>query len=171
MSGTKLQRTTTSAPPRYTPLGSTLAREVSEMRDRMRRLFQEPLGRALPDLVGGELTQAVGWLPAVEVSESDAEFTIVAELPGMQAKDVQVDYEEGTLTIRGERNEQRDEKDRRYHVWERSYGTFLRTFTLPVAIDEDNIRAEHKDGLLEVHLPKLPGGKSRGRRIAIAEKA
>ena len=170
MPDTKLQRTT-SAPTRYTPLGSTLAHEVAEMRDRMRRLFQEPFGRTLPDLMGAELAQTVGWVPSVEVSESDAEFTIVAELPGMQAKDVQVDYDDGTLTIRGERKEQRDEKDRRYHLWERSYGTFLRTFTLPVPIDEEKIRAEHKDGLLELHLPKLAGTRPQGRRIPVVDKA
>jgi HSP20 family protein len=170
MSGTKLQRTT-SAPTRYTPLGSTLAREVAGMRDRMRRLFEEPFARTMPDLMGTELAQAVGWLPAVEVSESDTEFAIVAELPGMQAKDVQIDYDDGTLTIRGERKEQHDEKDRRFHLWERSYGTFLRTFTFPVTIDDEKIRAEHKDGLLEVHLPKLAGARPQGRRIAVVDKA
>jgi HSP20 family protein len=169
MPSTKQQRST-NVPARYVPLGSTLAREVAEMRDRMRRIFQEPFGRNVPDLLAGDMAQAVGWLPAVEVSESDTEFTIVAELPGLQPKDVQVDYDDGTLTLRGERQEQREEKDRRFHLWERSYGTFLRTFTFPVAIDEEKIHAEHKDGLLEVHLPKLPGSKSQGRRIAVTGK-
>lgn len=170
MSSTKLQRPT-SAPARYTPLGSTFAREVAEMRDRVRRLFQEPLGRDLPDLSYADFAQSVGWMPSVEVSENEAEFTVVAELPGMQAKDVQVGFEEGMLTLRGERKEHRDEKDRRYHLWERSYGTFLRTFTFPVAIDEEKIRAAHRDGLLEVHLPKAPVGKSQGRRIEVVETA
>ena len=169
MPNTKLQRTTTE-PARYMPIGSTLAREVAEMRDRMRRLFREPFGNAVPDLFPSDVTQAVGWLPTVEVSESDTEFTVVAELPGMQSKDVQVDYEDGALTIRGERQERREEKDRRYHLWERSYGTFLRTFTFPGGIDEEKIRAEHHDGLLEVHLPKLAGSTSKGRRIAVVDK-
>lgn len=170
MSGTKLQRAA-SAPTRYTPLGSTLAREVAEMRDRVRRLLQEPFARGLPDVMDADFAHAVGWIPSVEVSEDDAEFTVVAEVPGMRAKDVQVDFEDGMLTLRGERKEQRDEKDRRFHLWERGYGTFLRTFTFPVAIDEEKVRAEHKDGLLEVHLPKLPGSKSQGRRIDVVEKA
>lgn len=169
MSSTKLQRPV-EAPTRYTPLGSTLAREVADMRDRMRRLFREPLRSALPGPLGGDFAEEMGWVPTVDVSESETEFTIVAELPGMKAKDVQVAFQDGTLTLRGEREEKRDEKDRRYHLWERSYGTFLRTFTFPVAIDEEGIRAEHKDGLLEVHLPKLPNTKPQGRRIDVVEK-
>jgi HSP20 family protein len=171
MSTTKLQRTT-SAPTRYTPLGSTLSREVGEMRDRMRRLMQQPFGRLAPEMFPGEMTQAVGWLPAVELSESPTEFTVVAELPGMKAKDVQVEFADGVLTLRGEKQEQRDERDpeRRYHLWERSYGTFLRTFEFPDAIDEENLRAEHRDGVLEVHLPKKAGGKPQGRRIEVTDK-
>ena len=169
MSSTKLQRPV-EAPTRYTPLGSTLAREVAEMGDRMRRLFREPARSVAPGLFGADFAEEMGWVPLVDVSESATEFTVLAELPGMKARDVEVAFEDGTLTLRGQREEKRDEKDRRYHLWERSYGTFLRTFTFPVAIDEANVRAEHKDGLLEVHLPKLPGSKPQGRRIDVVEK-
>ena len=170
MTNTRLQRTN-ATPTRYTPLGSTLAREVNEMRDRMRRFFQQPFDRELPDVFGTELTQAVGWIPAVELSENENEFLVTAELPGMQPTDVQVTFDDGVLTIRGEREEKKEERDRRYHLWERGYGTFLRTFTFPVAIDDEKIVAEHKDGLLEVRVPKLPGSKPQGRKIEVVSKA
>lgn len=172
MAGTRLQRTT-GAPTRYTPFGSTLTREVNELRERMRRLMQEPFGRMTPELFPAELPQALGWMPAVEISESDAEFTVVAELPGMKAKDVQVEFADGMLTLRGEKQEQRDERDkeRRYHLWERSYGSFFRTFDFPVDIDEEKVIAEHKDGVLAVHLPKKVGAKPQSRRIEVTEKA
>jgi HSP20 family protein len=170
MSTTKLQRTQ-GTPTRYTPFGSSLSREMNEMRDRMRRLMQQPFGRIGPEAFPGDMLQAVGWLPAVEISESDTEFTVVAELPGMKAKDVQVEFVDGVLTLRGEKQEQRDERERRYHLWERSYGTFLRTFEFPVAIDEEKLHAEHRDGLLEVHLPKKVGTAPQGRRIEVTDKA
>lgn len=173
MTGTKMQRTTTSAPARYTPFGSALTREVNEMRERMRRLIQEPFGRAAPELFAAAMPQAVGWTPAVELSESDTEYTLVAELPGMDAKDVQVEYADGMLTLRGEKQEQRESRDPelRYHLWERSYGSFLRTFEFPTPIDDGKIRAEHRDGVLEVHLPKKAGARPLGRRIDVVSKA
>lgn len=172
MSGTKLQRAT-GAPTRYTPFGSTLSREVNEMRERMRRLFQEPFGRLAPEMLSGELPQAVGWTPAVELSESEQEYTLVAELPGMDANDVHVDFADGMLTLRGEKREQGEatDRERRIHVWERSYGSFLRTFEFPSPIDDEKISAAHRDGVLEVHLPKKAGAHPRGRRIAVLPKA
>ena len=169
MSRTKLQRTATP----YTPFTSALTREVNEMRDRMRRLTQEPFGRIFPEMFGTEPMQTVGWFPVVEVSELDNEFMITAELPGLRAKDVQVDYADGVLTLRGEKQEQRDERDRerKYHLWERSYGTFLRTFEFPSPIDEEKITAEHHDGLLEIHLPKRAESKPLGRKIEVRDKA
>jgi HSP20 family protein len=170
MSVTRLQRTN-NVPTRYTPLGSTLAREVGEMRERMRRLMHEPFGRVAPEMLADDLTQAVGWMPAVEVSEADAEYVVTAELPGLKARDVQVSFADGVLTLRGEKQEQREkDRERRYHLWERSYGTFLRTFEFPVAIDDEKIRAEHKDGVLDVHLPKKADAKPQERRIEVAEK-
>ena len=167
MSRTKLQR-----PAAYTPFTSALSREVNEMRDRMRRLTQEPLGRFFPEMFTEEPMQSLGWSPVVEVTELDNEFTVIAELPGMKAKDVQVDFAEGVLTLRGEKQEEKDERDneRRYHLWERSYGSFVRTFEFPSSIEEDKIRAEHHDGLLEVHLPKRAATKPQGRRVEIVEK-
>lgn len=111
------------------------------------------------------------WFPAVNVSEADTEYTITAELPGMTAKDVSVDFCDGTLTIRGEKVEEetRKENDRKYYRWERQFGSFQRAFPFPGAIDESKIAAEFKDGVLTVRLPKAEEAKVKHREIAITE--
>ena len=107
------------------------------------------------------------WTPAVDIKESDSDIRIDLELPGMKPEEVEITAENGLLTIRGEKQSERKEGDEgRYHVVERSYGTFLRTFTLPQGVDENQIQAEFKDGVLSIRIPKaaLPQPK----RIQIA---
>lgn len=170
MSATKLQRRQRT----YTPFGSTLAKETDELRTRVRRLFEEPFGKWFAESITPDLfTQPVGWYPAVDVAETPEEFTITAELPGMTRKDIDVGYEDGVLTIRGEKEEEKQEEHgngRRYHLYERSYGTFQRSFAIPAA-DPEQIKAEFADGVLTVHLPKLPEPKIHGRKIEISERS
>ena len=107
------------------------------------------------------------WTPAVDIKESDSDIRIDLELPGMKPEQVEITAENGLLTIRGEKQSERKEGDEgRYHVVERSYGTFMRTFTLPQGVDENQIQAEFKDGVLSIRIPKaaLPQPK----RIQIA---
>ncbi len=112
------------------------------------------------------------WFPAVNVSEADGEFTVTAELPGLAAKDVKVDFCDGTLTIRGEKTEEETKKedDRKYYRWERQFGSFHRSFPFPGGIDESRIVAEFKDGILAVRLPKAEEAKVKHHEIAITEK-
>jgi HSP20 family protein len=107
------------------------------------------------------------WMPAVNVEESAGELVLSAELPGMKQQDVEVELENNILTIRGEKTEERreGEEGRRYHVWERRYGSFQRSFTLPRTVKAEEIRAEFEDGILRVRMPKSP--EARSRRIAI----
>lgn len=147
------------------------ARELDEMQNRMRRFFHEPFWR---ENVGA--TDNLGWIPAVEVTESPEELLVAAELPGMKRENVEVLFENDTLTIRGEKKEEKTPKDEKdggdtttYHVWERAYGAFQRSFTLPRTIDATKVSAEFKDGVLKVHLPKLPAARAKGTRIAIAD--
>ncbi len=142
---------------RYTPR-STFASwpELDLFSNRLSRVF----GNAwdTPELTGN-------WLPAVNVEEAADELLLTAELPGMREEDVNVDIENNILTIRGEKREEGDE-GHRYHVSERRYGSFHRSFTLPRSIQADAIRAEFDNGVLTVRLPKAPEAKSRSIEIA-----
>ena len=108
------------------------------------------------------------WIPAVNVEETADELLLTAELPGTPEEDIHVDIENNILTIRGEKREAREEADegRRYHVWERRYGSFHRAFTLPRSVEADAIRADFDDGVLTVRLPKSPEAKSRAIEIS-----
>lgn len=111
------------------------------------RLF-DGFTRGMPALSTGEL------LPSMDVAETDNEIEVTAELPGLEEKDVQLNVVDNLLTIRGEKKNQREEKDRDYHLIERSYGSFTRTVQLPQGIDADAIKATLAKGVLKVTVPK-----------------
>jgi HSP20 family protein len=95
------------------------------------------------------------WSPAVDIKETDSEISVDLELPGIKPEDVEITAENGVLTVRGEKNSERKEgEEHRYHVVERSYGSFLRTFQLPQGIDEDQISAAFEHGILSIHIPR-----------------
>jgi HSP20 family protein len=116
-------------------------------------------------------SESGNWLPAVNVEESAEELLLTAELPGMTTDDIELELENNILTLRGTKNDMRQENDegRRYHLWERRYGTFQRSFTLPRTVKADDIDAEFVDGVLHVRLPKVAEAKSR--RIAVRSSA
>jgi HSP20 family protein len=128
--------------------------ELSRVENRIRRLFEEPFGFAT-------VAEPVAWAPPVDVTEADGSLVVTAELPGMKKEDVEVDLTDGVLTIRGEKKEESERKDGGVHVTERSYGAFRRAFTLPGPVDEAQVQAEFKDGVLRVTLPRtqMPEGK------------
>ena len=111
------------------------------------------------------------WMPAVNVDETANELRLTAELPGMSTDDIELELENNVLTLRGEKADTRETGDdtRRYHVWERRYGSFQRSFTLPRTVKADEIDAEFVDGVLHVRLPKVAEAKSR--RIAVRSNA
>jgi HSP20 family protein len=102
---------------------------------------------------GTEMT-LTDWVPTVDIEESPEEYVVKAELPGIDKKDVKITCNDGVLSITGERKQEKEVKNRKYHRIERSYGSFMRSFTLPVEVDDKKIVAEQKDGVLFVHLPK-----------------
>jgi len=118
-----------------------------------------PLGHAGNE----EPISAVQWTPAVDVTEDDKEFLVKAELPDMKKEEVKVSVEQGNLTISGERRAEKEEKGKKFHRVERSYGSFMRRFSLPEGVDATKINAEFKDGLLCVHLPEKRDGRSPRR--------
>lgn len=133
-------------------------RELDTLTNRLNRLFDG--GDWPTPSSGGD------WVPAVNVEESQDELLLTAELPGMSRDDVELELENNILTIRGERAEERASDERRFHLWERRYGTFQRSFTLPRTVSADDISADFENGLLKVHMPKAP--EAKGRRIEIA---
>ncbi|MDL2398321.1 Hsp20/alpha crystallin family protein [Rhizobium mayense] len=106
-------------------------------------------------------------MPAVDFVESGKSYELTAELPGIEAKDLDVALTNGILTIKGEKQESKEEKAKEYYLSERRYGTFQRSFQLPDSIDTDQIDASFANGVLKVVLPKRPGAQENDRKIAI----
>ncbi len=105
------------------------------------------------------------WYPAVELRETDKEYQLMVDLPGINKEDVEIRIEDNLLTITGERKFERDEKKENIHFVERRYGRFTRSFTLPSNANPDKITAEFKDGVLHVTIPKR--AERKGKKITI----
>jgi HSP20 family protein len=118
---------------------------------------------------GQEEPMAVAeWAPLVDISEDEKEYLIKAELPEVKKEDVKVTAEEGTLTIAGERKFEKEQKGKKFHRVERSYGSFVRNFSLPDDSSPANVRAEFKDGVLTVHLAKTEKAKPQQVEVKVA---
>jgi len=130
--------------------------------------FADRFNRALGTVAGRERDEELNlgtWIPPVDISEDKDRITLTAELPGFTEDQVEVQMEGGVLTIRGERKFEDEQEGRNFHRLERSYGTFVRSFTLPNNVDRENIHASFKNGLLEIDLPKRE--EARPRQIKI----
>jgi HSP20 family protein len=134
-------------------------------RHEMERLF-DTFGRemAWPRELGG-----AKMAPTVDVSETDKELRIDAELPGVDQKDVEVMVNDNVLTIKGEKKAEKEDKKKDYHMVERSWGSFSRSLTLPFSPDPSKAKADFKKGVLTVTLPKPPEAESKTQKIAIAK--
>ncbi len=141
-----------------TPAFTSPWRELDDM-------FSNRLGRILDDAWSN--TTAGDWIPAVNVQETGTELTLTAELPGMSEEDVELELENNVLTIRGEKVAETTDEDEeaRSHVFERRYGSFTRSFSLPRTVQSDGIEATFRNGVLTVHMPKVP--EAKGRKIAV----
>ncbi len=141
---------------RYTRRSPFLSpwQELEEMSSRLNRLFIQP--------TSGEAAVRTAWSPSVNVEETKEELLLTAELPGMNIDDVEIEVENNVLSIRGEKKEEREESaERRFHLWERCYGSFERQFTLPRTVKTEEISAQFRDGILHVQLPKAPEAKAK----------
>jgi HSP20 family protein len=114
-----------------------------------------------------ESGEQLEWAPAADISESEKEYLVKAELPGVKREDVKLTVDDGVITISGERRQEKEEKDEKRHRVERLYGTFTRSFTLPENVDAKAIRAESKEGVLYVHLPKTTAEKPKTVQIKV----
>ncbi len=133
-------------------------------RDEMNRLFDnffrgfdiEPFGRKI-----------TAFSPNIDISETDKEVVISAELPGIEEKDIDVSLTKDSVTIKGEKKEEKEEKGKSYYRMERSYGSFCRTIPLPTEIDADKTTAEFKKGVLTIKMPKTPEAIKETKKIQI----
>ncbi len=107
------------------------------------------------------------WLPALDVSETKNELVVKAEVPGMDAKDIDISLSDGVLTIKGEKKQEREEKEADYHLVERSYGAFTRSIQLPREVQGDKISASYKDVILRITLPKSEEAKKKEIKIKV----
>lgn len=133
-------------------------REVSSLQDRLNRAFG---GRTERD----DEMQLAAWAPPVDIAEEKDRILITAELPGFQENEIEIQTENGMLTLRGERKFEKETDGKSYHRVERSYGQFVRSFSLPNNVDREKIQATFRDGLLRVELPKREDAKPRTIKI------
>ena len=138
-------------------------REFETMRKDMDRFWDSFLQGGLRKRTqeGGE------WLPSLDVGETKNELVVKAEVPGMDAKDIDISLSDGMLTIKGEKKQEREEKEADYHLVERSYGAFTRSIQLPSEVQSDKISASYKNGILKITLPKSEEAKKKEIKIKV----
>ena len=137
-------------------------RELEAMTNRLNRLFDPSLlRRDDPDGFSG-------WAPAVDVEETDKEYRVKADLPEVPKKDVKISIEDGILTIEGERKQEKEDTNKKFHRVERLYGKFVRRLNVPSDVAQDQIAAEFTNGVLNVRLPKSAVAKPRNVEVKIA---
>lgn len=138
-------------------VGGTIERFQSEMEDLLQRMF----GDGHPNKEGSV------WVPQVDVSETEREFLVKVDLPGVETKDIDISISGGMLMLKGERKEEREEAKGGYQRCERFMGTFYRELPIPSSVDPDQITAETAKGVVSIHLPKKP--ELKPKKIAVQE--
>jgi len=140
-------------------------RELDDLQNRITGL----LGRSMlkPETAFREPVVASEWSPLVDITEDEKEFLVKVELPEVKREDIKVTVENGVLAITGERKFEKEEKTRKYHRVERSYGSFLRSFALPEETESDKVNAEFKDGVLLIHLMKTTTAKPGAHTVKV----
>lgn len=157
-----------AARPAAAPTRSDLRREVDQLFENfLSGGWRFPFGRS--SALDPGWPRPEGWqvAPAMDMAEKQDCYEITAELPGLDENNVEIRLSNGNLTIRGEKNEEREEGDKEYHISERRYGAFQRMFRVPEGVDADRIDARVKNGVLTVTLPKSPAAQQSGKQISI----
>ena len=139
--------------------------ELEEISNRLNRIFGRPPARAES---GKETLAMADWAPCVDISETDAAYLVNAEIPGVKKEDVRVTIEDGMLTLQGERKMEKESKSNKFHRVERCYGSFMRSFLVPDDADEGKIKAEFKDGMLNITLAKSEKAKPRQVNVSVS---
>lgn len=145
----------------------SLHREIDRLFDDFGMSFRWPFGRSLFAAEPAFRQVTLPKMPAVDVIESDKGYEITADLPGMDEKNIEVKVTDGVLTMKGERQEEKEEKKKDYYLQERSFGSFQRSFELPESVDGDKIEASFKKGVLTVKLPKKAEAQKPAKKIEV----
>ena len=163
MSRYQLQRSFTP------PFMTDLAREVDQLQESIHRMFDSPFTLGTTRFPRFE---TIGWVPPVEIVESEKEIAMTFELPGLDKNDVKIAIDDNVLTLRGEKKAEHVEEDakKEFFLKERSYGMFERSFSLPPTVSVDKVGALFEKGVLKITLPKSEAVKPRGHEIAIEVK-
>ena len=152
------------------PSMASLKNEIDRLFDDFSAGFsRQPLARRVQSLIPSVADWALQ--PATELVECEGEYRITAELPGMAAKDIDIKLTDGTITLRGEKSEEKKHEKEDYLVSERRYGKFQRTLSLPSGIDADNVSADFANGILTVTLPKSAEAKQKERKVEVKTAA
>jgi HSP20 family protein len=141
---------------KYTPFNDfeSFPAGLRIFQDSVNRLFAEPNGRP--------------WVPAVDIQETENDLVLKADVPDVDMKDIDVRVENGTLTLRGQRKFENEKKEGSWHRVERSYGSFERAFTLPESVNFDAVKADYKNGVLTITLPKKEIAKPRQIKVQVS---
>lgn len=142
-------------------------RDFDDFFTRMVRVFGGP-NQPTREGADKELMTFADWTPACDIQETPEAYLIHAEIPDVKKEDVKVTVHDGVLTLAGERRSEKEDKGKKYHRVERSYGRFQRSFTLPTSVDEAKVAATFKDGMLNVMVPKAPQAPATAREVKIA---
>ena len=140
-------------------------RELEDVSNRLNRIFGQSLARSES---GQNMLAVADWAPSVDISETDSAYLIKGEIPGVKKEDVKVTIQDGMLTIQGERKQEKEEKGKKFHRIERSYGSFVRSFRVPDDADENSVKAEFKDGMLNVTLAKSAKAKPKAIEVSVS---
>jgi len=139
-------------------------RELERMRREMDRVWDSFFGER-PITKTGEVGE---WLPSLDVTETKNDIVVRTEIPGMDPKDIDISLSSNVLTIKGEKKQEKEEKEENYHLVERSYGKFVRSVQLPGEVKSDKINASYKDGVLNIRLPKSEEAKKKEVKIKVS---
>ncbi len=127
--------------------------------------LQEDMNRMLDNFFKRETSFDMGWSPKIDILENDNDVTVKAEIPGVDPKEIDISITGDTLTIKGEKKEEKENKGEHYHRVERSYGSFTRTIDLPAHVNTDKVEAKNIHGVIEITLPKME--KSKAKKISV----
>ena len=171
---TKLPVKTEASPPQSAKLAEwhpfdSFRNQVDRLfRDFEAGFFQSPFSRSIDNFWQRDLGFALK--PAIDIVDKDNHYEVTAELPGLDAKNIDVQLADGVLTIKGEKNEEKEEKTKDRYVSERRYGSFRRSLQVPASVDADKIEANYKSGVLTVTLPKSAEAQKKQKTIPITAK-
>jgi HSP20 family protein len=133
--------------------------------------LQNEMGRFMNGLLEGNGRTNQGWVPALDVWETENEIVYALDLPGIPEDTISVELDEGALTVTAERERTQEQSEERFYRFERRYGTFSRTFSVPQGVSESDVRADYQDGVLEVHIKKPDQPKPKRIQVGSGQQA